>query len=377
MLAEKYDVALLRDACLAFIKDVLDGIHGFTCEVTLLWINYIELHLPDLLHKCFEVLRTNISIVGRGPEIDDLDNLSINHMKILLDPKFGDELTPMRELVVWSVVQNWHVMVSEKNDRDPKDRSEMVEELFPLIRFNNMPVFDLYTLMDQCRCCEEQFKDYVRRSFPPNSKVYTSILCKPEERPTAIMGEGISCTCDDDTAGTSCFLHACSCKAIDQPCIHTNPRLYLVYGDIQSFSFPKDGGSSFNVWMRLTPFDLTKRQAKGSMSDVWEVQYRLDERGYDPSNMTVRESFLVTPIYQHLGRRYTIVISSMNMCLDMHEHGYAKKVTGTVTVDMLRHDLTIYSPRRRMEEWNEMVAAVSGSEEDDRMFNYCMALFLH
>ena len=45
MLAEKYDIAMLKEACLAFMHDVLNGVHGDLLKAAMTWLQYIEKYL--------------------------------------------------------------------------------------------------------------------------------------------------------------------------------------------------------------------------------------------------------------------------------------------------------------------------------------------
>lgn len=100
-LADKYDVPVLRDDCLAFMKDVLTGVHGDALEAGLEWLEYVNGFVPDMLPACYSAVRTNfmgLSGVNSQEYKQKYENLSFDQIKSIFSiTDIRDELVLARE----------------------------------------------------------------------------------------------------------------------------------------------------------------------------------------------------------------------------------------------------------------------------------------
>ena len=331
-LADKYDVSVLKEDCLGFMKDVLSGVHGDALKAGLEWLQYVDSFVPDMLPTCHNALRTNFFGISINEEhkhaFKKLNSNQIKNIFSITDIK--DELVLMSESSLLAFSE---------------------EKLLPFVRFPNIDMDKLRELYEHKphlkQFCNEAYKVHAERS---------NILGKACKRRR--MSERI----DDEVM--------CPCSGnAGYPCPHINPRFYT--------KPPFSRGLNKMTCRRALeePVDLSnlsRFSQKMLFSDdrdrnaEWTISAQGNYQDDDYEGDTIFESYVVTPAVCHEGRQFTIAIVALTLSTDPNggkcwQYRYCIKFTGAVTaadINNIEHEINpkmesviLKSPLRLKGSW--------------------------
>ena len=322
-LADKYDIPPLKEDCLGFMKDILTGVHGDALEAGLQWLSYIESFLPDMVHTCYNAIKTNfMGISSKDPKMKG--KLNINQAKnIFTVNNEADEIVVDSEGLFFSKLL--HLCHGSHS-----------LELLPLVRFHNMDI-------DHLQHFQSTYKNLV-----PIGHVFNQAYKIQAER-AGIVNK----SCKKRRLSSGDVELKCSCDASTDKCPHIDPRLYCS---------PPYGIKYFLVNVppstQVAPIDVTNIEKfvqkivvfdEKPIAGQWKVQ-RICKYGEDP----IYESYEVVPAPCDLGRRFSMAITCMESNPSMHR--YSIKYTGTVQRTFVNgaacaKPLSLKSPLRVKDSW--------------------------
>ena len=317
-LADKYDVPVLKEDCLGFMKDVLTGVHGDALKAGLEWLQYVEHFVPDVLPACYGAIRTNFESLYFKPEEyqHQFEMLNVHQFKnILTISNVQDELVLLEEDILIALIEE----------------TKWKNQLLPFVRFSNIDLDHLHKYENKPylrKYCNLAYKIHAERSNVLGKSCKRQRLSEPADE--------VSCPCTKNNG----YL-----------CPHINPRLYT------SVPFSK------GVW-KMSDNDVPNLQEPVDLSDLlrfsqkmqfsedidsnaeWCIQVNPNYLG-DP----ICETYRVTPSLSHLGRRFTLAIEAGTYTdpdeCNSWKRKYCIKFTGVVTaVDDEIEPIILKSPLR-------------------------------
>ena len=321
-LADKYDVPILKDDCLGFMKDVLSGVHGDALDAGLEWLRYIERFVPDILSACYSAIRTNFVGINTSAEFElKFNKLTVDQIKSILNITcIQDELVLVREDALVSLFK-------EKKWRN---------QLLPYVRFANIDVDELRYYHET----ESYLKKYCNEAYKVHAERSSMFGKSCKRRRMSQQIDEVICPC----AGNGGY-----------PCPHINPRFYFTAPFSRGVSQMKSDHSTAAEPLDLS--DLTKFTQKMVFTEdrdrnaEWEI--------YADGNYTkdhIYETFTVKPALTHVGRRFTLAIMVGCFLGPVEEnewrHKYCIKSTGIVTaVGDETDEINLDSPLREKGGW--------------------------
>ncbi|XP_072048115.1 kelch-like protein 28 [Amphiura filiformis] len=321
-LADKYDVPALKDDCVGFIKDVLTGIHGDALKAGLIWLQYVESFLSDMVALCYSAIRTNLTGIIDGKEYKTLFwKLTYDQVNNVLSvPEVQEEL----------------VLASEEELYDLLDKGKWAKRLLPFVRFHNIDFDHLQTFKSSNNLTKHYNEAYKIQAE------WASIASK--ELKKRRLSEGsveVTCSC-----GTS----------RSQTCPHINPRLYfaLPFG-VQSRVEESDNWTikvkSIDL-SDLVGFSQTLLHFTGdeNPNKVWKCTLQTDYSG-DP----IFERYIVKPAKSYVGKHFTLAIAGFQPDEEgsFAKFDYVIKYTGVVTMSGEEtNTIMLTSPLRFKGSWD-------------------------
>ena len=343
MLADKYDVASLKENAVSVMKDVLTGRQDGVFRSSLAWLLYIEQHIPDLLPACYDAIRTNFHGYTRYYSDECMKQLEAHHLREILAK---NNIFVRNELRIFEFVGKW-VKSKSKNLSKRKELLE-VQHVLQQVRFYNMTAADLRNV-EKSELGKAMGKSFVNNFILHAYKVHSEMLqivgsaCKKRKLATGAAIEGE---------------YKCPCDGTEEVCPHLNPRLYFdvpygLAGHAIVINPPISSGS-----MAVKPIDLRDlkvyaRLHHGGESTVrswtvsWVPNYRR-EATYDA------ETFMVKPATADIGRQYTLSIGVVGPQKSA-KYRYAIMDTGTVQKNQGKAGaqlIELLSPRRPKGQWD-------------------------
>ncbi|XP_072039490.1 BTB/POZ domain-containing protein 17-like [Amphiura filiformis] len=297
-LADKYDVPALKDDCMGLMKDVLTGIHGDALKAGLLWLQYLELFLSDMVSLCYSAIRTNFIAIDQDSHSDLLWKLTYDQVNNVLSvPEVQEELVLSKELDLLNLI----------------DSGKWANRLLPLVRFYNIDIDLLQNFTssnDLTKHYNEAYKVHAERG---------NIAIREHKKRRRMSDGSVEVTCSCGTSSS-------------QVCPHINPRLY----------FTQPFGTKWllvNQTNDVEPIDLSdvvgfsqRLQLSGgeNPNKVWKCTLHFDYSG-DP----ICERYTVTPAKSHAGKRFTLAITAFRLkdrTMKIEKYEYVVKHTGVVTM---------------------------------------------
>ncbi|ELT88153.1 hypothetical protein CAPTEDRAFT_228846 [Capitella teleta] len=132
-LADKYNVASLKDLCVGFM---IDRARSPAVSMALMWYPWAKvLHLPDLLHQCTQTIAWNFYEVLMSPGWMNMD------LDFLTDLLSSSELVLPNEFVLWEGMERW--LLQEGTLDNLQENSAL---LLPMVRLPMMVINQLYAI---------------------------------------------------------------------------------------------------------------------------------------------------------------------------------------------------------------------------------------
>ncbi|XP_072030332.1 uncharacterized protein [Amphiura filiformis] len=326
-LADKYDVPALKDDCVGFMKDVLTGIHGDALKAGLLWLQYVERFLSDMVTLCYSAIRTNFIRIDQDHQSDLFWNLTYDQVNNVLSvPEVQEELVLVEEIDLLSLI----------------DPSKWAKRLLPLVRFYNIDINCLQNFQ-----ASNELGKYYNEAYKVHAERSSIATTEHKRRRLSQGSVEVTCSCGTDSS---------------QVCPHINPRLYLwaPFGKLTKLN-PDHSGSMESI--KLEPIDLSNlvgfSQRVLFIGDenpdkVWKCTLQRDYSG-DP----ICEKYTVEPANSHVGKLFTLVITGFRCeenSLTIEKYEYVIKNTGVVTMRDADSDspdtIVLTSPLRFKGSWD-------------------------
>ena len=301
-LADKYDVPVLKEDCLGFMKDVLTGVHGDALKAGLEWLQYVEQFVPDILPACYGAIRTNFESLFFSIEAykHQFERLNVDQIKkILTISNTQDELVLLKESTLIDIIE----------------KTKWKTQLLPFVRFSNINWDDLHEYESKTylrKYCNQAYKIHAERSNILGQNCKRQRLSEPADE--------VSCSCTENNG----YL-----------CPHINPRIYTDLPFSDAVIKMNDGNPKLQEPVDLS--DLLRYSQKMHFSEdsdrnaKWSTHV-CPSYAEDP----ICETYKVTPASSHVGRRFTLAINAGTYTdPDIHttyQCNYCIKFTGVVTV---------------------------------------------
>ena len=355
MLADKYDVLVLKSDCVGFMKDVLTGIHGDALKAGLEWLQYAESFLPDVLSLCYSAIRTNFAKILYTQYASGLASVTSDQMKTILSA------TEVKEELVTVSEKGLFVLAMHASESGLRCSPE---ELMTHVRFYNLSVLDLQSLEQKAvntLQCNRQRVNEAFRVHAERSDI-ASRACKRRRLSSSFIE--VTCSCNPSNRSTG-------------RCLHINPRLYLNSPFGRSWLNPE-------VTIRIEPVDLLNLtgfcQKLLYPNDTNDNKSWLVVANTMYSEDPICEKFKVKPRRCHVGKSFTFAIACVKV--HVHERGiqsgtsveYVIKHTGIVSETNGDIDtVTVTSPLRFQGSWKN----VKSSQTHAYSHGYMMTILLH
>ena len=303
MLADKYDLTVLKEEAETALKAFLSGTDGNALQRSLEWLRYIEQFVPEILPMCYEAIRTNFNGLCYDDEL--INKLESRDLKAILA---SNDIVVYNEMSVFELVSTWAKMrFKNLSQQSAVEELEELETILELVRFYNIDAHGLQKVETNDLCNSIGKAKFVNDYVIPAYKVHSQMQCIASSGGTAVEGQ-YKCPFDSGDI-----------------CPHLNPRLYTKDGVTIDFEiihgFPPAS---------LTPIDLTDagkfaQLQSGlvveSVTDSWAIANR------GPSEPVGNEIFTLTPSPSHIGRQFTAAVI---VHTDPMKFRHAIKYTGTV-----------------------------------------------
>ena len=315
ILADKYDVPILKNDCLGFMKDVLSGVHGDALQAE--WLQYIESFVPDMLSACYSAIRTNFVGIANTNE----EYYKLKFMKLRSDQ--------IKSILCITCIQDELVLVGENTLISIFEEKKWRNELLPYVRFANIDVDRLHKYYENKmlkKYCNEAYKVHAERS--------------------SILGKG----CKRQRMSEQIDEVMCPCVGNDgYPCPHINPRLYIPEAGEMSTV-----GDSVEEPVDLSNLTRFSQKMVFSEDSDHNAEWHTHVQGIyteDP----IYETFSVEPALSHVGRRFTLAIMAGYYLSEEKKdwkYRYCIKFTGIVTAVGNKTDvIKLNSPLREKGCW--------------------------
>lgn len=294
MLADKYDVPLLKRDGEKFMLDVLEGLHdGMVLTSAVKWLTYIEQFVQNLTDTCYRAISNNFTGLDTGTNKTDIDVLSTMQLSTILKNANASLSFPViSEHFVFSCVSAW----AKLRFSDLTEASAMAElrTILPLIQYHNMNYKELQQV-EQSPVFLALGEAFANECLSPAYKVHAQMLNITQRKEY------------DDLW----YRHG-SCECSKSCCIHTTPRMYMM----PPFGLRGALNLSKSIVCQVPTIDLGSIgafvkvfcQTASTERTKWEIKvegkYSLQQAGGK-----IHEAFHIRPDVRDLGRRFTIAIS--------------------------------------------------------------------
>ena len=364
MLADKYDVPLLKEEAVNAMEDILSGARGSALSSSLAWLRYIEQLIPDLQPACYDAIRTNFDGFYRNDEY--INTLESRDLLAILS---SNDIVVVDEMSIFHRVRGW--AASKFKNLSSAEASRELKPILKLVRFHNMDTNNLQTV-ENSLLCKAFGKSFICDYLFPAYKIHSQMQRIASDRSEMSQGnDQIECpyNCNDD-------------------CSHLlNPRLYTTkpYGALYSMPYPRSGHAFRHQSVSVKPVDLTdvKKYAnlqlrpdhsRNTCNESWQFKC---EANYESTQEN--DIFTLTPSSSHVGRQYTVAITAMTVSETRHvrdsktvKFRYTIKCTGVVDgrVREVKHfvpntqpPITIHSQKRPEGSWNTEISTNDDEEK--------------
>ncbi|XP_072048090.1 BTB/POZ domain-containing protein 17-like [Amphiura filiformis] len=321
-LADKYDVPTLKDDCVGFMKDVLTGIHGDALKAGLLWLQYVESFLSDMVALCYSTIRTNFTNIY-GKEYKTLFwKLTYDQVNNVLSvPDVQEELVLINEEELFNLI----------------DKGKWAKRLLPFVRFHNIDYGRLQTFKSSnilTKHYNEAYKIHAEWANIASREI--------KKRRLSDGSVEVKCSCGTNSS---------------QTCPHINPRLYfnLPFGEHRDLM-----EESVDLTIKVEPIDLSDVASFSqrvldftgdkNRDKVWKCTLQTDYSG-DP----ICERYAVKPAKSHVGKHFTLAIVSYQLDEEgnFEKYEYVIKYTGVVTMSGEEtNTIMLTSPLRFKGSWD-------------------------
>ncbi|XP_072048112.1 calicin-like [Amphiura filiformis] len=329
-LADKYDVPALKDDCVGFMKDVLTGIHGDAFKAGLLWLQYVESFLSDMVALCYSAIRTNLTNID-GKEYTAL------FWKLTYDQ--------VKNVLSVTEVQEELVLAREAELFDLLDKGKWAKRLLPFVRFHNIDTDRLQTFKSSNNLTKHYNEAYKIHAERAN-------IASRELKKRKLSEDSVEVTCSCGTSSS-------------QTCPHINPRLYFAL----PFGVHRRRRVKESDWsIEVEPIDLSDLvgfsqrvlhfTGDENPDKEWTCTLQTDYSG-DP----ICERYTVKPAKSHVGRRFTLAIASYQPGEERYfeKYEYIIKHTGVVYMSGVEiNTIILTSPLRFKGSWDMKEKAAVG-----------------
>ena len=348
MLADKYDVPVLKAEAETAMKAFLSGTDGNALQSSIVWLRYIEQFVPEILPMCYEAIRTNFEELCYNDEL--INKLNSRDIMAILT---SSDIVVSNEMSIFEFVSNWARWKFSKIS--PQRAVDALKPILELVRFYNIDAENLQVVEDSdlCKAIGKSFiNDFLFPAYKMHSQMQRVGLNRsknPSENNSPGPGE-CPYDCGDD-------------------CLHLNPRLYIFEPYGKQFHFKRNRSKN----KEIIPVDLEdiRKYSKLQLclgdecnpNDSWNFGMK---KHVESAPTHENEIFTLTPSSSHAGRQYTVVIMAVIISATrfVEQYLYTMKRTGTVDENNTNRPITIQieSPARPTGTWTRPTETNDGEK---------------